>query len=103
MSYHHVLSFAVSFPVRAARFLVHAYRFVVSPIFGPCCRYHPTCSGYAQEAFGRHGFLKGLYLSTMRVLRCHPWSGRHWNDPVPKRFAWKDILRYNRFGNDDTA
>jgi len=38
------------------------------------CRYYPTCSEYSKQAFGKYGFLKGLVLSTWRVMRCNPWS-----------------------------
>lgn len=91
------LSSGASFCVCGA---INIYRFAVSPFFAPCCRFHPTCSGYAREAFIRHGFLKGLFLSTWRFLRCHPWSGKHWHDPVPKHFAWREIFGYNRIGTD---
>ena len=38
------------------------------------CRFYPTCSAYAEEAFGRFSFFKALYLTAGRVLRCHPFS-----------------------------
>lgn len=48
------------------------------------CRFHPTCSDYAKEALKKHGVLKGVFLSSRRVLRCHPWNdGGH--DPVPEK------------------
>ena len=50
------------------------YKRFISPLFPPCCKYHPTCSTYALEAFRKHGALKGLILSTWRILRCNPWS-----------------------------
>lgn len=46
------------------------------------CRYTPTCSLYAQQAFAKHGLLKGAWLSGQRLLKCHPWS-RGGYDPVP--------------------
>ena len=46
------------------------------------CRYWPTCSTYAEEAFARHGVFRGASLALRRLLRCHPWGGRGF-DPVP--------------------
>lgn len=48
------------------------------------CRYHPTCSQYAVDALGEHGFVRGLGLAGWRILRCHPWSPGGY-DPVPPR------------------
>lgn len=46
------------------------------------CRYSPTCSLYVKEALSRYGFLKGAWLSALRLLKCHPWSKGGYN-PVP--------------------
>ena len=48
------------------------------------CRYEPTCSRYMAEAVRVYGPLKGGWLGTKRLCRCHPW-GQHGFDPVPKR------------------
>lgn len=61
---------------------VRAYRLLLSPWVGHGCRFQPTCSAYALEAFARHGGLKGFGLMTHRLCRCHPWGG-HGYDPVP--------------------
>jgi len=53
---------------------IKIYKKCISPIFPPCCKYHPTCSSYALEAFRKHGALKGFLLSSWRLLRCNPWS-----------------------------
>jgi len=63
-------------------FLVRVYQLVLSPLFGPACRFTPTCSAYAIEAFRKHGPFKGFWLALKRILRCHPWGG-HGHDPVP--------------------
>jgi uncharacterized protein len=47
------------------------------------CRYVPTCSNYALDAFERHGALRGSALVMRRMARCHPWGGHGW-DPVPE-------------------
>jgi putative membrane protein insertion efficiency factor len=62
--------------------LVRIYQFMISPLFGSCCRYSPSCSHYAIEALKRHGFMGGSYLAARRVLRCHPYA-RAGCDPVP--------------------
>lgn len=62
--------------------LLRAYRYCISPLFGPCCRFHPTCSCYAIEAVQRHGSLKGGYYAIRRILRCNPLHPGG-IDPVP--------------------
>ncbi len=57
-----------------ASLLVRAYRAAVSPVLGPRCKYHPTCSQYALDALGEYGFLRGSTLTAWRLLRCNPWS-----------------------------
>ena len=63
-------------------FIVRSYQLIISPLKPPSCRYTPTCSEYAIEAFKKYGPLKGLMLAGSRILRCHPWGG-HGYDPVP--------------------
>ena len=53
---------------------IHAYRMLVSPLLGPHCKYHPSCSRYALDALREHGVLRGLVLTGWRLLRCNPWS-----------------------------
>jgi uncharacterized protein len=62
--------------------LVAAYRYAVSPMLGRSCRFHPSCSEYAQEAIERHGAVRGVWLAFKRIGRCHPWH-RGGYDPVP--------------------
>ena len=66
--------------------LIRFYQVCISPLKPPSCRFTPTCSQYALEAFRRHGIFKGFYLSARRILRCHPWGG-HGYDPVPEKFV----------------
>lgn len=63
--------------------LIKFYRKYLSPLKGrPCCRYYPTCSQYALEAYEKYGFLKGTLLTVWRILRCNPFSKGGY-DPVP--------------------
>lgn len=64
--------------------LIKAYRKYVSPLKPPCCRFTPTCSAYALEAFSKRGFFVGFFLTVWRILRCNPFS-RGGYDPVPKK------------------
>jgi putative membrane protein insertion efficiency factor len=63
---------------------IRAYRWFISPLLPPSCRYQPTCSAYALEAIERHGLWRGLWLAALRLLRCHPWGGSGY-DPVPDK------------------
>lgn len=74
---------------------IKAYQRILSPLTCGCCRYRPTCSQYMKEAIQLHGAAKGIYLGTRRILSCHPYSSRDYEDPVPKRFAWRDAFGYN--------
>lgn len=63
---------------------VRGYRYLISPLLGPHCRFHPSCSCYAETALARHGVMRGGWLALKRILRCHPWhSGGI--DPVPEK------------------
>ena len=65
-------------------FFVKLYQKFISPLKPPCCRFSPTCSQYAIEAFREWGFICGLGLTVWRIIRCNPF-GRGVYDPVPKR------------------
>ena len=61
---------------------LRSYKRWLSPLLPPACRYLPTCSDYAQEALIQHGVVRGSWLATKRICRCHPWAGYGY-DPVP--------------------
>lgn len=63
--------------------LIGLYRKYISPIKPPCCRFTPTCSAYAIEAFQKRGFFVGLILTVWRILRCNPFCKGGY-DPVPE-------------------
>ena len=70
-------------PARLLLFLVRCYRAALWPFFGPSCRFLPSCSAYAEEAIGLHGWRRGSLLAVARICRCHPLS-RGGLDPVPE-------------------
>jgi len=76
-----VLSALVRLPRLLFIGLVRAYQLILSPHLGGTCRYHPTCSNYAIQAFREYGVLKGLVLSVHRLFRCHPWGGHGYDPP----------------------
>ncbi|HQW57735.1 MAG TPA: membrane protein insertion efficiency factor YidD [Gammaproteobacteria bacterium] len=63
-------------------FIIRFYQYCISPLIGNHCRFYPSCSAYALEALARFGFLKGFFLATRRLLRCHPGCVG-FDDPVP--------------------
>ena len=83
-------------PRLVAMGVIRAYQLTFSYVFGSQCRFWPTCSHYGYQAFARHGFLLGSYLTVRRLLRCQPWGGCG-IDPVPMHIAlprWAQRLRH---------
>lgn len=66
---------------RAVLKLLKAYKWAISPMFPPACRYVPTCSEYAMEAIERYGIFRGGLMAGARLLRCHPFAKGGY-DPV---------------------
>ncbi|HBI56759.1 MAG: membrane protein insertion efficiency factor YidD [Eubacteriales bacterium] len=58
---------------KIAVLLIKGYRRFISPFLGQNCRFRPTCSAYAIQAYEKYGFFKGSYLTLRRLLRCHPF------------------------------
>ena len=69
-------------------FIIRGYQYLLSPYMASSCRYTPTCSNYAIEAFQRFGFFRGLILAVRRIVSCHPWHDGGY-DPVPATFTLK--------------
>jgi len=66
-------------------FLIRFYQKCMSPLKRrPCCRFVPTCSSYAIEAFSKRGFFVGGALTAYRILRCNPFCAGGY-DPVPEK------------------
>ena len=64
--------------------LLRVYRALISPLYGEVCRYYPSCSDYALEAVQVHGSIKGSWLATRRLARCHPWAAGGVDKVPPK-------------------
>ncbi|MBB5175213.1 membrane protein insertion efficiency factor YidD [Nosocomiicoccus ampullae] len=64
--------------------MIRFYQRYISPMSPPTCRFYPTCSQYAIEAVEEHGAIKGSYLATRRILKCHPFHEGGF-DPVPPK------------------
>lgn len=72
------------YPAQALIKVVKGYQQCISPLFGPSCRFYPSCSHYAVEALTRFGPLKGSWLTAKRLLKCHPLHSGG-DDPVPEK------------------
>ncbi len=77
---------------------IRLYQLSISPLSSGTCRFHPTCSQFAIDAFSRFGLLKGGWLSLKRLGRCHPWGGAGF-DPVPKKMRTTVETFSNRYTN----
>ncbi|HET7812468.1 MAG TPA: membrane protein insertion efficiency factor YidD [Steroidobacteraceae bacterium] len=64
------------------KLLIRGYQLAISPLFGPRCRFYPSCSHYALEAIDSHGAVRGTWLTIRRIARCHPFNEGGF-DPVP--------------------
>ncbi len=73
--------------------LLRGYKWALSPLVGPACRYVPSCSDFAMEAVDRYGVLRGGLMAMWRVLRCHPFV-RGGYDPVVK----SPVTKFNDYG-----
>ncbi|NOQ90392.1 MAG: membrane protein insertion efficiency factor YidD [Gammaproteobacteria bacterium] len=73
-------------------FIIRGYQYLISPYMAPSCRYTPSCSNYAIEAFQRFGFFRGFILAIRRIFSCHPWH-KCGHDPVPTTFTLKRTIK----------
>lgn len=65
--------------------LIRLYQLTLSPLIGGHCRFHPTCSHYALEAYRTHNPVSATWLTVRRLLRCHPLGGSGYDPPPPPR------------------
>jgi len=92
-------------PRLAARGLVKAYQYALSPLVGQSCRHLPSCSHYADEAIGRFGLWAGGWMTLARLLRCQPWGTAGLDfvpETLPPRAHWYLPWRYARWRGTNT-
>ena len=74
--------------IKTVILIINIYKYFFSPLLGNKCRFLPSCSDYCIECLKEHGFFKGLYLSSKRIIKCHPikfLGGNSGLDLVPKK------------------
>lgn len=69
-----ILRQLLKLPGWCAILLVRLYQKLISPLLGPRCRFHPTCSEYFILAVQKYGFVLGTWKGLWRIARCHPWN-----------------------------
>jgi putative membrane protein insertion efficiency factor len=74
-------------------FLIHAYRWLLSPLLGQQCRFSPSCSRYTEECIERHGAARGAWLGAKRIARCHPFHPGGYDPPPPARVPGRALAR----------
>lgn len=75
--------------------VIRLWRFAISPLYGPTCKYYPSCSAYGLEAVRRHGAVRGSVLTVWRILRCNPWSDGGIDDVPARRDASGVVLDHH--------
>ena len=68
-------------PGEVVMLAVRAYQLLISPWFGPVCRYDPSCSNYMLQAVRKYGVLRGTAKGIARICRCHPFRPGGFDPP----------------------
>ena len=88
------MAFVLLAPRNACVAILKVYRAVISPLYGDVCRYYPTCSHYAMQAIQQHGVVRGVWLGTRRIARCHPWAEGGIDDVPARRHERYSVTRF---------
>jgi uncharacterized protein len=84
---NNIIKKTVNIPAGISLVLVKAYKMFISPYLPKSCRFYPSCSSYSIESFKKYGFIKGLFLTIERIIRCNPFNAGGY-DPVPENFRF---------------
>jgi putative membrane protein insertion efficiency factor len=89
-----VFAFAMLLPRNVCVIILRVYRAVISPLYGDVCRYYPSCSHYTLQAIQEHGVVRGVWLGSRRIVRCHPWAEGGIDDIPARRHDRYQITRF---------
>lgn len=94
-----IAAFVLLLPRNLSVLVLRLYRVVISPLYGDVCRYYPSCSSYTLQAIQQYGVVRGIWMGTLRIARCHPWASGGVDD-VPQRPKSRNGREYavTRFG-----
>ena len=81
---------------------IKAYQYAISPLLGSNCRFHPSCSNYAEEAFRRFGVVKGGYLTVCRIVKCQPFHSGGYDPVLPVEHSGKSDKVESAANNNHT-
>ena len=71
--FRRLLRSILALPAWALIGVVRLYQWALSPLLGPRCRFHPSCSTYFIESVRKYGAIRGAWRGVLRICRCHPW------------------------------
>lgn len=74
--------------------VLRAYRAVISPLYGDVCRYYPSCSLYAMQSIQQYGVVRGVWMGTRRLARCHPWAAGGIDEVPTREHAHVGLTRF---------
>ncbi len=83
------IGYCLTFPLLLlVKLLVYFYKFCISPVLQPCCKFTPSCSTYFLQAVDEYGVFRGSFLGIKRIFRCNPKS-KGGLDPVKPNIKGK--------------
>lgn len=76
-----VVYLIVQIPAFFAILLVRMYQLTLAKLWGPVCRFHPSCSHYFIGAVKKYGLIRGGWRGFKRIMRCHPFHPGGYDPP----------------------